>query len=95
MQDTREKQNPWVGGGEWEGVGIGVDMPIGLGAVSSKIGMNLALFIPKIFIQNHFHPVMADFGQTDFGQTDFGQFFDRFWPIVVLTDFGQTDFGQL
>ena len=32
---------------------------------------------------------MADFGQTDFGQTDFGQFFDRFWPIVVLTDFGQ------
>ena len=21
-------------------------------------------------------------------------FFDRFWPIVVLTDFGQTDFGQ-
>ena len=21
---------------------------------------------------------------TDFGQTDFGQFFDRFWPIVVV-----------
>ena len=24
--------------------------------VSSKLGMNLALFIPKIFIQNHYHP---------------------------------------
>ena len=40
------------------------------------------------------HMVTADFGQTDFGQTDFGQFFDRFWPIVILTDFGQTDIGQ-